>query len=129
MREEFKIDLRHQFKSAKEVFVGLVWIMSGMIISHFLIADSNLIQMLIIGLLFWLVTSVAMTLPFHIQYLVTNWDTKLIIDNESKTLEIIQSGTSYKYRFSDLTIYRHILGHYRPDRKKSWTPIPFDYYG
>lgn len=129
MTVEFQIDLKHQIKSLKQVFVGLIFIMTGMTIGHFLIANSNLMEMLLIGLIFWLVTSVALVLPFHIQYFITNWGTKLTVDKELKTIKITQSGTTNDLKFSDFKVYRHILGHHKPGRTKSWTPIPFDHYG
>jgi hypothetical protein len=129
VKELFQIDIRHQLKSSKQIFIGFVWIMVSMIIGHFFIADSKLSEMLTIGLIFWLFTSVGMILPFHIQYLITNWNMKLVIDHELGILEIVKSGITHSYKFSDLKLTRCILGHYKPGRTKSWTPIPFDYYG
>ncbi len=70
-----------------------------------------------------------MILPFHIQYLIKNWNTKLIIYDAEEKIEIHNGQTVNSFKFSDILIQRHILGHYKPGRKKSWTPIPFDYYG
>lgn len=52
----------------------------------------------------------------------------IIYDAEEK-IEIHNGQTVDSFKFSDIAIQRHILGHYKPGRKKSWTPIPFDYYG
>lgn len=129
MAREFKIDLRHQIRSFRESFVTLAWTMGGVALGPFVIDGMDFWVMFIIGILFWLVTSVLTTLPFHVNYLVANWRTKLIVNDELKTIRLIQSGQAYEYKYSDIVVVRHIPGHYRPDREKSWTPIPFDYYG
>jgi len=127
--KEFKIDLRHQFRSFREGFYILAWTIGAAIVLPFFMRDIDFWTMFVIFILFWLVTSVGMSLPFHINYLKTNWRTKLIVDNHAKTIRIIKSGQVFNYNFSEIKITRFILGHYRPDRTKSWTPIPFDYYG
>jgi hypothetical protein len=129
MTTEYKIDFRHQIRSFRENFVTLAWAMVSVVIGTFVIQGLSFPTILVIGLLFWLVTSVAMAVPFHIQYLQRNWTTKLLVDNVSKTIEIQENGQVFKYNFSDISTERHLLGHYRPDREKSWQPIPFDYYG
>ncbi len=85
--------------------------------------------MLVLGLLFWFVTSLAVTIPFHVQYLLRNWNTKLVVDNVSMTIEIQENGQIFKYKFSDITTERYLLGHHRPYIHKGWQTIPFDYYG
>ena len=129
MTIEYKLDLRHQIKSFRECFVTLGWTMGAMIIVPFIAKGIDFGTMFTICILFWLVTSVASTIPFQINYLLANWGTKLLVDNEAETIKLIVSGQVYSYKFSDIEVTRHILGHYRPDRTKSWTPIPFDYYG
>ena len=126
---EYKIDFRHQIRSFRECFITLAWTMIAVIVAPFVIEGMDYMTMFVICILFWLTPSVAMTLPFHINYLLANWQTRLIVDDNLKTIKIIQSGLSYDYKISDIHVTRHILGHYRPDRTKSWTPIPFDYYG
>jgi hypothetical protein len=129
MKRAYKIDLRHQVKSFRKCFVTLAWTMGALILGPFVIRGMDYGTMFVICILFWLVTSVVMTLPFHLGYLSANWDTKLIVDDESNTIKLIQSGQAHDYKYSDIKVTRHILGHHRPDRTKSWTPIPFDYYG
>ena len=70
-----------------------------------------------------------MILPFHIQFLIKNWNTKLIINEAEEKIEIHIGKKVNIYNFSEIETQRHILGHYKPGRQKSWTPIPFDYYG
>ena len=127
--KEFKIDLRHQFRSFRECFYILAWYIGAALILPFFIKDIDFWTMFVIFILFWLVTAVGFTLPFHINYLTINWRTKLIVDSEAKTIRLIKSDQIFDYNFSDIRITRCVLGHYRPDRTKSWTPIPFDYYG
>ena len=127
--KEFKIDLRHQFRSFRECLYILVWTLGAAILLPFFIKDIDFWTMFVIFILFWLVTSVGMTLPFHINYLIINWRTKLFVDENAKTLRLIKSDKTFDYHFSEIQITRFILGHYGPDRTKSWTPIPFDYYG
>ncbi|MDB5200985.1 MAG: hypothetical protein JWQ27_394 [Ferruginibacter sp.] len=129
MTTEYKIDLRHQLKSFRECLYLLAWTIGAFIIGVFVVDDQDYKPLLIICLLFWLVTCVGMALPFHINYLKANWKTKLIVDNNLKSIEIIQSGKVFSYDVSQIQVTRYILGHYRPDRTKSWTPVPFDYYG
>jgi hypothetical protein len=100
--------------------------MVGVVILTILIQGADFLTTLSFGLLFWSVTSVLFLMPFHIQYLMRNWDTKLIIDNELKTIEIQENRQTFKYKFSDISTERHLLGHHRT---KSYQPIPFDYYG
>lgn len=129
MTTEYKIDFRHQVRSFRECFITFAWTMGAFIVAPFVIDGIDYMTLFVICMLFWLVTSVAMTLPFHINYLLANRQTKLIVDDNLKTIKLIQSRQEYNYKISDIKVTRHILGHYRPDRTKSWTPIPFDYYG
>src|SRR5436190_174322 len=85
--------------------------------------------MFIVCIVWWLVTALIPCIPFHLQYLLINWTTTLIVDKKLGELEIRDKGKIYKYKFSNIETERKLLGHYRPDRTKSWTPIPFDYYG
>jgi hypothetical protein len=77
--------------------------------------------------LFWFM--VLLTAPFHIQYLIENWDTKLIVDGDGQTVSIEKNKQTVTYNVQDLRIERHLLGHHKPGREKSARPIPFDYYG
>ncbi len=129
MIKEYKIDLRHQVKSFRKCFFTLALTMAPLLAITFIIEEMDFTTMFVICILFWIVTSVALTIPFHINYLLANWQTKLIVDSDLKTIKLVQSGKTYDYGFSDIQVTRNILGHYRPDRTKSWTPIPFDYYG
>ena len=129
MTREYKLDLRHQVRSFRKCFVTLAWTVVAVVVGLLVIKGIDFWSILTICVLFWLVTSVIMTMPFHINYLMANWRTKLLIDDNQKTIQIIESGQANKYNIADIEVTRHILGHYRPDRKKSWTPIPFDFYG
>jgi hypothetical protein len=129
MTREYKIDLRHQLRSFRECFITLAWTMGAVIVGPFVIKEMDYGTIFVICILFWLVTSVAMTLPFHINYLLANRQTRLIVDDNLKTIKLIQSSQTFHYKFSDIQVTRHILGHHRPDRTKSWTPIPFGHYG
>jgi hypothetical protein len=129
MTRDYKIDIRHQLKSFRECFVTLGWTIAAMIIGTVAIKGMDIKTMAVICGLFWLVASVGMTLPFHINYLMTNWDTKLTVDNEKKEIQITDAGQTVDYKLSDIKVTRHLCGHYKPGRTKSWTPIPFDYYG
>jgi hypothetical protein len=127
--KEFKIDLRHQLKSFREGLYLLVWNIAAAIVLPFVMKDIDFWPIFVIFVLFWIVTSVGTSLPLHINYLKTNWRTKLIVDSHTKTIRLIKSDQVFDYNFSQIRTTRFILGHYRPDRNKSWTPIPFDYYG
>jgi hypothetical protein len=129
MTREYKLDLRHQLKSFRQCFATLVWTMGAVVIGLLIIKGIDFWTIFTICILFWLATSVALTIPFHINYLVANWRTKLLVDDKLKTIRIVESGQTYEYNFADIKVTRHILGHFRPDRQKSWTPIPFDFYG
>lgn len=72
---------------------------------------------------------VVMTMPFHIQYLIENWDTRLIIDIKEQVVTIEEKNYSYTCKFEDLRTERYLGGHHKPGRIKSFEPIPFDYYG
>jgi hypothetical protein len=98
-------------------------------LASFLISDLDGWTLFFICILFWLVTSVGLALPFHINYILVNWGTKLIVNDSLKTIQIIEKGEILNYDLADIQITRHLLGHYKPGRSKSWTPIPFDYYG
>ena len=126
---EYKLDFRHQVKSFRQCFVTLAWTMAAMTIGLLVINGMDFGTVFTICISFWLVTSVVMTLPFQLNYLLSNWGTKLIVDDSQKTIRLLESGKTYDYNFSDIKVTRHILGHYRPDRNKSWTPIPFDFSG
>ena len=129
MITEYGIDLRHQLRSFRECFYLLAWYLCAFTVGQFLIEDIDKWTLFVILILFWLITSVGFVLPFHVNYLIANWQTKLIIDANLKTIRLIESGQIYDFKFSNIKVTRHILGYYRPDRTKSWTPIPFDYYG
>jgi hypothetical protein len=130
MREIYKIDLKHQLRSFRECFKILAFCMVGVLIGYFFWpGENNVIEALVLGLLFWLVVAVVPALLFHLPYLSENWRTKLTIDKVAKTVEIEKDGIVHKYNFDELKTERHLLGHYRPDREKSYQPIPFDYYG
>lgn len=87
------------------------------------------LEIFIFAIVFWLLTVFTMILPFHIQYLLKNWNTKLIVNDAEEKIEIHIRKTVSVFNFSEIETQRHILGHYKPGRQKSWTPIPFDYYG
>ncbi len=129
MTTEYKLDFRHQVRSLKGCFITLAWTMAALVVAPFVIEGMDYMSLFVICTLFWLVTSVALTLPFHVNYLLANWHTRLIIDDSLKTIKLIQSGQTYQYKISEIQVTRYILGHYRPDRTKSCMPIPFDYYG
>jgi len=127
--KKYKIDLKHQIQSFKVGFKLLVWLLLTGLIVYFIENETDVVSLLVVFILFWLVTSVVSTLPLYLNYLKINWKTVLYIDNQTKHIEIIQSGNSFKYQFSDIHVTQHLLGHFRPDRSKSWFPIPFNYYG
>jgi hypothetical protein len=76
---------------------------------------------------FWLMFII--TIPFHIHYLIENWNTRLLIDTERQTATIESRKESFTYDFKDLKTERHLVGHHRPGIIKSYRPVPFDYYG
>ncbi len=127
--KEYKIDFRHQFRSFRGCLYILAWTIGGAIVLPLFIKDIDLWVMFVIFILFWVVTAVCMSLPFHINYLTINWRTKLLIDDNAKTIRLIKSDQIFDYNISEIRITRFILGHYHPDKTKSWIPIPFDYYG
>lgn len=104
--------------------------MGGVLIGYFLwTGEQSIFEALVLGLLFWLVVAVLPALLFHLPYLSENRRTKMTIDQVAKKIEIEKDGIVHKYNFDELKTERHLLGHYRPDRQKSYQPIPFDYYG
>lgn len=129
MKSVFKIDITHQYKSSRECFYLLLWIATAAIIFSIISNDINYQAIFWFALIFWFITAPLLALPFHLSYLKKNWNTKLIIDDNLQTLEIMQSGQSFIYNLTDIKVNRYILGHYKPGRTKSWIPIPFDYYG
>lgn len=129
MAERYSLDLKHQLQSFKQSLRMFVWLFGTAIILSFALHETEFSSIVIVFLLFWLVTAVGMCLPFHLHYLTTNWNTCLIVDHNKKRIEIVQSGKSVTYQFSEIQVIQHILGHFRPDRTRSWFPIPFNYYG
>jgi hypothetical protein len=77
--------------------------------------------------LFW--TAVLVTAPLHLQYLIENWSTRLYIDNEAQIVTIENESGSFTYTFQETKTERHLGGHHKPGMIKSFTPVPFDYYG
>jgi hypothetical protein len=130
MRATYQIDFRHQFRSFRECFKILAVCMGGVLIGYFLwTGEQSIIAALVLGLLFWLIVAVVPALLFHLPYLSENRRTKMTIDQVAKKIEIEKDGIVHKYNFDELKTERHLLGHYRPYRQKSYQPIPFDYYG
>lgn len=127
--KEFKIDFTHQLRSFRECLKIFGWYALAFIIIKFSFTDFDDTATFIICISFWLVTGVGLALPFHINYLSVNWNTKLIIDENLKAIQIIEGNDIYSYALNEIIVTRHILPHYRPDRTKSWIPIPCDYYG
>lgn len=126
--QTFKLDINHQFKSFRECLLILGWVATGSIIGY-LFFEAELISISIIGILFWLATAFLMVLPFHIQYLIENWHTSLIVYTDKEEIEIKHKLEVFNYPFSEITVNRFLLGHYKPGRSKSWVPISFDNYG
>lgn len=129
MKTEFKLNFRNQYKSSKECFNILLWLLILLPIIIFYKKGNFSIEIFIFAIVFWLITTFTMILPFHIQYLIKNWNTKLIINEAEEKIEIHIRKKVNVFSFSEIKTQRHILGHYKPGRQKSWTPIPFDYYG
>ncbi len=50
-----------------------------------------------------------MVLPFHIQYLIKNWKTRLIIDFNSKTIKITEGTKINEFKISEISTERIIV--------------------
>ncbi len=129
MKSIFKIDIRHQYKSSRECFFLLLWTATAAIIFSIVYKNTDYQTIFWFGLSAWFITAPLLALPFHLNYLKKNWNTKMIIDDSLQTIAIIQSSERFIYNLAEIKVSRYILGHYKPGRSKSWTPIPFDYYG
>jgi len=79
--------------------------------------STALITSLIFSILF-----LGMVLPFHIQYLIKNWKTKLIIDFNSKTIIITEGIKTSEFKISEISTERIIVN-------KSAYKTPFKNYG
>lgn len=108
--KEYKIDLKHQLKSFRESIYILIWTIGTAFVVPFLVKDIDFLTMFVISILFWLITSVGMSLPFHINYLKTNWRTKLVVDNNANTIRLIEADQVFIYNFSEIRTTRFILG-------------------
>lgn len=62
------------------------------------------------ALLFFLTLFTLMVLPFHIQYLIKNWKTKLIIDFRLKTIKIIDGDITSEFNISEISTERILAG-------------------
>ena len=129
MKKEYKLNFKNQYNSSKKCFNILLWLLILLPFIIYFKKGNFSIEIFIFAIIFWLLTSFTMILPFHIQYLIKNWNTKLIINETAEKIEIYIGKTVNIFKFSEIETQRHILGHYKPGRHKSWTPIPFDYYG
>ncbi len=121
MTQEFKINFKNQLYSIRQCIYMLLPIIIAIL--FFEIQNENLnseaasFTLLIFSILF-----LGMVLPFHIQYLFTNWKTRLIIDYHSKKIQIIQGNKTSVFNISEISTER-IIGH-----QNAWKS-PFKYYG
>lgn len=121
MKQEFKINFKDQAHSIKQCIYMLVPIILAVIFFEIqnqeLNSEAAFFTLIIFGILF-----LGMALPFHIQYLFTNWNTRLVIDFNSKKIQIIQGNKTSVFNISEIVTER-IIGH--QDSYKN----PLKYYG
>lgn len=120
---EYKIDFKHQFRSFRECLVILGLSFLPLILVPFFNIP---VVLFVICLLSWLILSVGLTLPIHINYLINNRGTRLIIDDKSDVIKVVHSGKEREYLISDIEITRYIGAQHKTG---SYIPIPFNYYG
>lgn len=109
MKQEFKIDFKNQFNSLKKYFFILLSMICGLII--FGCFKQNFIVAFYTLFIFFTFFSL-MVLPFHIQYLIKNWNTKLIIDFKLKTIKIIEKDVINEFNISEISTERIITNDY-----------------
>jgi len=119
MKQEFKIDFKNQYNSFKECFFILLAGLFGIIIIGLFGQNFNTA---LIVLLFFSLFFLGMVLPFHIQYLITNWKTRLIIDSNSKTIKITDGNKMSEFNMSEISTERIIV-------HQSAYKTPFKNYG
>jgi hypothetical protein len=123
MKQIFKIDLKYQLRSCRR---GLYYVyMSAFGIGLIYLIFQGVFNWWTIFLIgtsvFWLM--VLMTIPFHIQYLAENWNTKLCIDNERLTATIEDKSGSFTYNLKDIRTERYLVGHHKPGMIKKVTSL------
>ncbi len=121
MKQEFKIDFKNQYKSIKYSFNLLLIGSFGIIIAGIIGKNFDL-KSALLTFLFFTLFFLGMVLPFHIQYLYQNWNTKLIIDFNSKIIKIIEKNQKFEFNLSEIIIERIIV-------HKSSYKTPFKNYG
>lgn len=121
MKQEFKIDFKNQYKSIKYSFNLLLIGSFGIIIAG-IIAKNFDLNSALLTFLFFTLFFLGMVLPFHIQYLYQNWNTKLIIDFNSKIIKIIEKNKEFEFNLSEINIERIIV-------HQSSYKTPFKNYG
>jgi hypothetical protein len=121
MKQEFKIDFKNQYNSFKQCFFILLAGLFGIIIAGFFDQKFNL-NAALITLLFFSIFFLGMVLPFHIQYLIRNWKTRLIIDFNSKIIKITEGNKISEFNISEISTERIIVN-------QSSYKTPFKNYG
>jgi hypothetical protein len=129
MKQTYKIDIRHQVRSCRRNLYYVYMSAFGVALVYLIFQGVfNSWTIFLIGTsVFWL--TVLMTTPFHIQYLLENWDTRLSVDKERQTVTIEDKSGVFTYDFQEVRTERHLVGHHKPGMIKSYKPVPFDYYG
>ncbi len=109
MKQEFKINLKSQLHSIRQCIYMLLPIIIAVIFFEIQNQDLNseaaFFTLLIFSILF-----LGMVLPFHIQYLFRNWKTRLIVDYNTKKIQIVQGKTTSEFSISEIVTER-IIGH------------------
>ena len=105
MKKEFNIDFKNQFNSLKHPIIVLLYMIGGLtIFGCFQQSFSSAFYTLLIFFTFF----TSMVLPFHIQYLIKNWKTKLIIDFKLEKIIIKKGDIIKEFRISEIHIDRII---------------------
>lgn len=121
MRQEFKINFKNQLYSIRQFIYLLIPVIIVIIFFEIQNLDLNS-EAGVFTIVGFFAFFLILILPFHIQYLIENWNTKLIVDNNSKKIKIIQGNKISEFNINEIYAER-IIGH-----QDSWKS-PFKYYG
>ena len=122
MKQEFKIDLKNQYKSMRHCLILFVITSFGTIVVAGIVEKNFNLNSALLIFLFSALFFLGMVLPFHIQYLYQNWNTKLIIDSNSQIIQIKERSQNFECNLSEIIVERVIC-------HQSSYKTPFKNYG
>lgn len=121
MKQEFKINFKYQLYSIRQCIYLLMLTIAGIIFFEIQNQDLNS-EAAFFTLVCFCTLFLGSILPFHIQYLIRNWKTRLIVDYNTKKIQIVHGKTTSEFSISEIVTER-IIGH-----QDAWKS-PLKYYG